>query len=124
MNGEAMIDLAAGGCFDQLVACGLKTVSSQLKFKKLVKSSNPTSTCSVVKDSMDDKGSKLKLSQLKLLSAEERRVYLTMLVIMIIVTYNNLKFFFCILILEGTKLPKLPIRSGQEMKFQFSVQMH
>ena len=36
MNGKAMIDLAAGGCFDQLVACGLKTVSSQLKFKKLV----------------------------------------------------------------------------------------
>ena len=33
INGEAAIDLAAEGSFDQLVACGLRSVSSQLKLK-------------------------------------------------------------------------------------------
>ena len=80
IDGEAAIDLAGVGGLDQLIACGLKSVCSQLKFKRLAK---PSTLAAQSKESYvaDNKGCKLKMTELKNLPPEEKRVYLTMSVI-------------------------------------------
>lgn len=77
---------------EQLKACGLKTVKDQMKLRKLFHSlssltSSNVSNCTSTPSSFDSvstctpKSRKLTLKEMKTLSSEERRMYLSKLVL-------------------------------------------
>ena len=72
--------LSSSGTQDQYKACGLRTVKDQMKLRKLLGPHNvsphPQSSCSSAGTTTT--GGKLSLKEMKILSPEDKQVYLMM----------------------------------------------
>jgi len=80
VDGETLLLLSSSGSVDQLKACGFKTIKEQLKLKKLL--SEESEQLYMARHTIDTKSkttscSKLTLSEMRCMSADDKRLYLS-----------------------------------------------
>ena len=77
-DGETLLMVSMQGSYDQLKACGLKTVADQMKLQKFITKSSGSAISNCKSDSTSGQfpGRKLTKAELNALSPEDRRVYI------------------------------------------------
>ena len=79
INGETLRMVSEHGSYDQLTACGLKTVANQMKLQRLITKDSKSAVSMHKKDATTSgrfPGRKLSKAELNELSPEDRRVYI------------------------------------------------